>query len=172
MYVCICMWTLFLQLRTSLLNHVYQVCVLGPLNTLCCSFFIVSRLMPFSDPVLGCLSTVFTHSFNITWLLCATRGALSTYFLFFNILAAFGPADLTLSGTFLLASASDCQPSLVLLVPWTSPILPPSPLYFIQSSSLWRHPSLVLALCPHSPCRTFLHLPAYKMTTRAEDALL
>lgn len=79
----------------------------------------------------GCLASAFAHNSNTCSLACVIEGFLPRYFFFLHFFAAFGTADLTLPGTFLLAAASGCQPPLVSLVPEHSfcgffPNFPPS----------------------------------------------
>lgn len=163
MYACMYIWTPFLWLRTFLLNHLYYLCLLGPLNTLCHSwfskpldvcllfsltvstyfeFFMSSRVSPsppgISSFFLGCLWPHWSHSF---W-------------------------DMLIGLSFRFSAVPGSPDSLNI------PYLFIFPLSFIQSQSPLRHSSLVLALCLHSFYRVLLHFLGYRITPCTEDALL
>lgn len=81
--VCTYLGTPFLQLRASLLNHLYFLCLLGPLNTLCHSWFynlqMHALVCPCSWMSVFCFHSQFQHI-----LTCVIQATLSRYFFFLN----------------------------------------------------------------------------------------
>lgn len=119
---------------------------------------------------LGCLSSVFTDSFNIFWVLHVIQGIpLSPRYFFF--LGCLWPCwshsfwDMLIGLSFRLSAVPGSLDYLNI------PYLPIFPLSLIQRQPPLRHSSLVLALFPHSFDRVLLHFLAYRITPCTEDAL-
>lgn len=164
MYACMYIWTPFLRLRTFLLNHLYYLCLLGPLNTLCHNWF--------SKPLDVCLLfslTVSTYfEFFMSFRVSLSPPGISSFFLSWLSLALLISLflDMLIGLSFRLSAVPGSLDYLNI------PYLPIFHLSLIQRQPPLRHSSLVLALFPHSFDRVLLHFLAYRITPCTEDALL
>lgn len=128
-------WTPFLQLRTLL--NLYYLCLLGLLCTLCHSWFCVLETHTLECPSPWMSVFCFHSQFQYVLSKLCPVGFPPQVFLL-SFFAALGTANLTLSGTFLLASAPGGQPPWFFQFPECSffgfvLIFPPSPLSALRA---------------------------------------